>query len=460
MTRRPTVARRARAAMTAVAAISVLVAVGLFVAVWARYTVAERGDELQRQAVAIAGGLEAEGVPDSELRERFFRVEARLIGAALAVTDEAGTVEYSTTGRTGAVYPVDDLGEPDADGVRRGVPNVEGAGRVLVVAVPLDAGGWLIVAQPFGEVRAAASGAILIAGLSVLVALPVAWLAGGWLARRLTGPIVRLRDAAGAVAEGEWGRTVLVEGDDEVAALARTFNRMSARVSGAYAAQKEFTGDVSHELRTPVTSIRGFAEALADGVVSEPDEVRRYAGTIRDEAVRLGELTGALLALADLDAGVVELARRPVDTAGLIEALEARFAASAGERGIELSIAATDATRPLGDEARLLQAATTLVDNALRYAPASGRVRVSMGSSERVWRLVVDDTGPGVPAERREEVFERFARLDRSRSTAGGGSGLGLSLCHKLVTLMDGRVWVEDGPLGGARFVVELPLAP
>ena len=127
----------------------------------------------------------------------------------------------------------------------------------------------------------------------------------------------------------------------------------------------------------------------------------------------------------------------PVDTDALADALRSRFAAVAGERGVTLPTSTWPIlARPLGDFDRLLQAATALVANALAYAPEGGRVAVGSESVDGRWRLLVDDDGPGVPADRRDSIFERFSRLDESRSSASGGAGLGLAICARLAELM------------------------
>jgi signal transduction histidine kinase len=268
---------------------------------------------------------------------------------------------------------------------------------------------------------------------------------------------VRLRDASRAVTAGDWGHQVPIEGAEEVATLAGSFNVMSARVADAYRAQRDFVGDVSHELRTPITSIQGFSGALLDGTVTDDAERQRYLGVIRDESLRLGELTTTLLSLAQLDSGSVTLAAVPVDTAALAEALKARHAPRAAEREVALEVGAL-AGEPLGDPERLLEALSALVDNAINYTPAGGGVSVEAIAAEPGrWAVAVDDSGPGIPAQRREEVFGRFSRLDRSRAKRSGGAGLGLAICLRIVELMDGSVRVDDGPLGGARFVIDLP---
>jgi signal transduction histidine kinase len=235
---------------------------------------------------------------------------------------------------------------------------------------------------------------------------------------------------------------------------------MSERASAAYRAQKEFVGDVSHELRTPVTSILGFSQALLDGTADDDESRERFARIVHAEAERLLELTTTLLALADLDSGRVELAREAVSTTRLFEALEARHSAAATSRGVSLDLEDSSAgVAPLADEARVLQVATALISNALAHTPERGRLRVSARGEGDHWCFAVDDSGAGVAAEDHARIFERFVRLDRSRSQQTGGSGLGLAICSRLVTMMDGTIGVTDSDLGGARFYVCLPRA-
>jgi signal transduction histidine kinase len=186
-------------------------------------------------------------------------------------------------------------------------------------------------------------------------------------------------------------------------------------------------------------------------------ERERYLGVIRDEAARLAELTSTLLVLADMDVGSTQFARQPVSAPALAEVLRSRYAPVAADAGVTLDVADLAGT-PAGDEPRVLQAITALVDNALAHAPVGGVVRVTTAPAPAGrWRLFVDDSGPGIPTEKREDVFRRFVRLDPSPSKRAGGSGLGLAICRRVVELMGGRVWADASDLGGARFVVELP---
>ena len=174
----------------------------------------------------------------------------------------------------------------------------------------------------------------------------------------------------------------------------------------------------------------------------------------------MGAMSETLLSLAQVESGALELARTPVDLAALATALKGRHAGSARDEDLVLVISIPDEPRPLADLDHLVQAASALVANAIAYTPAGGTVRVYSAARGDRWQLSVDDTGPGIPAEQREAAFGRFARLDPRGGRDDKGSGLGLAICRRLVDLMGGSVWAEESDLGGARFVIELPLAP
>lgn len=462
----PGITRRVRITVAAVAAVSVALTVVALYAVWLGSTISLRTAELSRQVYAIAQGMATAGDVEpgaapalTGLRAQLFEVEGRLLDARLVLVDGEGAVVHPLPAEGAAVtYDVGRLtGEPDVRGVRTGVKAVSGAGRVIVVAAPVG-DGYLLAIQPLREAVPVLRTGALIGAMAALLAIAGAWLAGGVAARRVTAPLVRLRDAAEAIAGGSWGRQVAVEGDAEVRALARSFNAMSARVHAAYSAQKEFVGDVSHELRTPITSIQGYAGALLDGMADTDEKRERFARIIRDEASRLMELTSTLLALADLDSGRVAVAREPIDITGLAEALRARHESSALALGIRFHVDDLAGPAPCGDADRLLQVASALVSNALAYTPAGGEVRVSAEAQGGRWTLVVDDSGPGIPESERDRVFDRFTRLDPSRTPATGGFGLGLAICKRLAEAMGGSISAEDSPIGGARLVVDLPL--
>lgn len=469
---RPSVTRRTRLALVGVAAASILFAVGLLYVAWLQQTVSMRTDELSRQVYAIAAGMPAGGevdftadAPLSTLRAQLFEVEADLLGVRLVLTDAEGYVIHSSDADDSiAQYDIDGLtGEADERGLRTGVRPLPNAGRVIVVVASVDgvpADGYLVAIEPLGELAALQrTGSAVVLAVAV-VSLIGAWLIGTVVARRVTAPLLRLKEGAEAIAAGSWGHQVTVDGDEEIAALAESFNTMSARVEAAYNAQRDFVGDVSHELRTPITSIQGFAGALLDGMAPSDEQRERYLHIIKQESARLMELTGTMLELADLDSGRAVVARERVDTASLEEALRTRHEGPAFASRISLEIGDLGhGGEPLADEWRVLQVASALVSNALAYTPRGGTVRVSAGVRGGSFELCVEDSGPGVPEADRGRVFERFARLDRSRTSSTGGFGLGLPICRRLVETMGGSIRVEDSALGGARFCVTLDVA-
>ena len=458
--RRSTVSR-ARLYLAAGTVLSLFVAFVVFAAAWSEYAIGERVDYLAQQVAVLAKGQAAaealEPETSTDTRDRLLRIEAGLIGAALFVTDDSGAVQRSTTATSTAPLPVQRLTDTKVDGVSAARLKTAAGVPVLVVAAPIDTGHRLVAVQSLAEIRRAQRGLLAIALLALGAAAVVAYVAGGALARRLTAPLVRLETAADHVAAGDFGTQVAQEGDVETASLAKSFNRMSRHVADAYAAQKAFVGDVSHEIRTPLTSIRGFAEALLDGVIEDPERQRAALTVIRDEATRIGEMSKTLLALSELDAGAVLLARDSVDVAVLGDVVRGRFDAYVAEAGVDFEVRMEPG--PLADADRLLQVITALTSNALAHTPKGGVVRVDGRVVDDLWVLTVEDSGPGVPAEDRTRIFERFARLDESRMSESGGAGLGLAIAQRLVELMDGRIEVSSGDLGGARFTVSLPLA-
>jgi two-component system sensor histidine kinase BaeS len=269
------------------------------------------------------------------------------------------------------------------------------------------------------------------------------------LARRLTRPIGELAGATRQVAAGRPGVAVPVDGDDELAGLGRSFNAMAAELERARESQRRFVESVSHELKTPLTSIRGYAEAVEEGAVPPAQGARVIAA----ESERLQRLVADLLDLARLGRAGFSVSRRPLDLAAVAEQALTRHLPRARELSVALSSSAADGARALGDEDRVLQAISNLIENALRLTPAGGRVHVRVAEGE----VLVRDTGPGLAAEDVPRAFERFYLHDRYRGRREVGSGLGLAIVKELVAAMDGSVQAASLAEGGAQFTVRLP---
>ncbi|MDQ1466600.1 MAG: hypothetical protein QOH10_1015 [Actinomycetota bacterium] len=321
--------------------------------------------------------------------------------------------------------------------------------QVLVSSGPVT----IAIATPLTEVRRsvdtlARSLWVGIPGLIVLVGL-VAWILVG----RALRPVEAIRAQVDEISATTMFRRVPVPNtDDEVARLARTMNTMLDRLERASARQRAFVSDASHELRSPVSTIRAELEvASADAEHADwPEVAKRTLG----ETDRLSRLVDDLLALARLDEAQGPPRRRPVDLDDLVLEEGSRT------HRVPVSTAGVSAGRVSGDERQLAQVVRNLVDNAQRHAESRVAVALRREGDELV--LVVDDDGPGIPEADREQVFDRFTRLDEARGRAGGGAGLGLAVVRRVVEQHGGTVAVIDGEpssgaLGGARFVVRLP---
>ena len=301
--------------------------------------------------------------------------------------------------------------------------------------------------------------------------------AGYWLVRSSMRPLEEVEATAEVIATGELSLRVPVRRPgSEVGRLATALNAMLGQIERAFRARtrseeaarvserrmRQFVADASHELRTPLTSIRGYAELYRQGAVTAPEDVAAVLRRIEDQAARMGLLVEDLLLLARLDQQR-PLERVPVDLAVL--AVDAVHDAKviAPERPIALSLdLPTGGATVLGDETRLRQVIANLIGNALTHTPDTASVEVRLGTTlvEGVpsARLEVADRGPGLTAEQRERVFERFYRADAARSRENGGTGLGLAIVSALVAAHGGRVELDTEPGEGAVFRVLLPV--
>ena len=281
---------------------------------------------------------------------------------------------------------------------------------------------------------AALAGAALAAALSF------------WIARSIARPIRRVADATRALAADQQHEPLPQEGTTEVASLARAFNEMTEQLSASREAERNFLLSVSHELKTPLTAIRGYAEGLADGAF-DSDEAARI---ISLEAGRLERLVRDLLDLARMNRSEFAVRREPVDLAEIAREAVRRHEGAAKQFNVELS-AAGEETWVEGDEDRLLQVASNLVENALRETPARGRVVVGAAPG----LLSVADTGTGIATGDLPHVFERFYLYDKVGNDRPVGSGLGLAIVQQLARAMGGDVSVESSA-AGTTFAVRL----
>jgi len=223
--------------------------------------------------------------------------------------------------------------------------------------------------------------------------------------------------------------------------------------------RQDFVANVSHEFRTPLTAIQGFAETLLAGALEDPANRRRFVEIIREHATRLARLTEDLLKLSRIEAGQLKLEFRPVSVTQLIESCVETAQLKAVPRQLALQVRLPEGLPPVrGDANNLQEVLQNLLDNALQYTPAGGKIEVSALCSDGRVVVTVADTGIGIPQVEQERIFERFYRVDAARSREAGGTGLGLSIARHIMEAHGGRLWVESAVGEGSRFHFSLPV--
>lgn len=240
--------------------------------------------------------------------------------------------------------------------------------------------------------------------------------------------------------------------------LAAIFQLRSARSLAQLRA--DFVSEVSHELRTPLTQIRMFAETLLLGRVRSQEETQRSLEIVDQEARRLSHLVENILQFSRGERGTMRLAPKPHDLVPLVRDLVRGFAPLVGRRDVSFAFHPAEEITALVDADALRQVLLNLLDNAVKYGPTKQQIIIGLEASDDGWaRISVDDEGPGVPAPDRQRIWRSFQRLERDRRSAIAGTGIGLAVVRDLVALQGGGIRVEQGARGGARFVIELPLA-
>jgi len=222
--------------------------------------------------------------------------------------------------------------------------------------------------------------------------------------------------------------------------------------------RREFVANVSHELRTPLSLIKGYVETLMDGAITDPELSTKFLQTIDRHSNRLTNLIEDLLTISRLESGQITLQMKAIPLRPFASSLIAELQTRAKERGTTIVNEIPDQLTGRADPDRLEQVFVNLVENAIKYGRAKGRVTVKGRTVNGHVELCVADNGPGIPSEARERIFERFYRIDKARSREAGGTGLGLAIVKHIVQSHGGKVWVESGPGQGAHFYFTLPM--
>jgi heavy metal sensor kinase len=374
------------------------------------------------------------------------------------VYDSRGVVRQLTDQLADADVPAPPESRPP--GPRFETTTVPGLGRRRILTAPLRAPGQELTIRLIASLEAADHelGRLLAV---LATAVPTALVAAGGLgylmARRALAPVGQLNRLTAQITADRLDRRLPVtDAGDEFGQLTQTINAMIGRLERSFAEVRRFTADASHELRTPLTAIRAEAELALTRALTESDS-RQLLGSVLEECERLTGLADQLLALSREDAGTSAPALDPVDVAAALASVVETMRPLAEAKDLQVFRCGPERLTIPGDEARLRQVFFNVLDNAIKYTPVGGRVEVRLERNNQSAVVRVVDTGIGIPPEHLPHVFERFYRVDGSRTRDRGGNGLGLSIARAIVTAHGGRIELESAPGCGTGCSITLP---
>jgi signal transduction histidine kinase len=444
----------------------------LFASLLWQFHLQQLGQELRTKAFVMADAVSpvlSPSTPDDPgSLTRMVEGWRRYSNMRVTVADSGGIVRAATSGE-GVGAPIDPLRRPGMKEALDGSINATvwkspnfAYEETMYVNVPVREDGVTIgvvrvaysLAQIQGSVTRIQRSLVSSFGLYVLIIIGLTL----WLADTIVRPVEKLTRSARRLAAGDLGHRTSVRGTQEVRLLGGALNHMSERLQYLEGMRRQYVSDVSHELRTPLASIRGMAETIMTHGESDPAMRGRYLPRIITQTERLARLASQILDLANVESGTLVGALEPVTLAAVVEETIQTCTDGAANKGVELVLDATPSLPDVAaDRDRLVQVFLNLADNALRYTPSGGRVTFTLRSDEGQLTTVVTDTGSGIPAEDLPHVFERFYRVDKSRSTQAGGTGLGLSIVREIVQAHGGSIAVESTIGQGTRFTLAFP---
>lgn len=293
---------------------------------------------------------------------------------------------------------------------------------------------------------------VLSAGLMLLVASVLSIL----LTSRLTTPLRRIASAARKFGAGDFSVRVPLEGDDEVAQLAQTFNNMASSLERIDSSRASFMGNIAHELRTPMTTIKGFIDGMLDGTIPT-DMQQHYLSLVSQEVGRLARLTQNMLDITKLEAGEYKVNASSYDIWETITAVVLSAEQRIEENHIQIEGFAPSKTMVYADSDLVYQVVYNLFDNALKFTPPDGSISFSVTKQGCFVKVDITNTGEGIAEDSLPFVFDRFYKEDQSRGLNTKGSGLGLHICKVLINLSGGKIWAESKPGSWCRFSFILP---
>lgn len=318
--------------------------------------------------------------------------------------------------------------------------------------------GAILLFSPISQISSNITKLNLVIWIMALVLIILSAIVIYFNSLRISKPIKQMEIAAGKLAAGERSDDlIVVDSADEIGKLAKSFNYMKQQLVSTEKMRSDFIASVSHDMRTPLTSINGFVSGMLDGIV-KPEDYNKYLNIIKDETIRLTRLTNDILHLAKIQSGSIRLVREKLKVKDMLNFVINSTRAIMEEKSISLTLECDDTLMVCADSDKLKQILINIIDNAVKYTGYGGEicVNVSLRSKPSVTEFRIRDTGIGISAEELPLIFEKFYRVDKSRSLPGG-TGLGLNITKSLIELHGGKIWAVSEMGAGTEIIFELP---
>ena len=461
--------------------VSIVVLGAVFLGLSAQYFKDERQDQLliiaQRAAERTSSGLTTSDgnsylLDFDTLRQGYRLLISTQEDADLFMTDVNGVTVLCTEGtrcaHTTYRVPAEVLEKSSQASAAKGYRGMGTLGEIYkrphyIVSVPItgDDGyiiGYVFAASPADELSQFLVDVLRMFAIAAVVVLAISFAVIYYTTKRLVSPLKEMAGYAARFGQGDFSQTVPVTSDDEVGQLAMALNNMSSSLAVVEQTRRNFVANVSHELKTPLTSIKGFTDMLASGMVASPEDQKRFITMIGVEVDRLIDLINDILKLSELESVTIPQSEERSDVLTIARDTAAFLTPTAKAAEVTLSVDGGPATVAV-PQGRLKELLLNLVGNGIKYNEPGGTVHTAVSVRDGQAVIAVSDTGIGIPPEAQSRVFERFYRVDKGRARKNGGTGLGLAIVKHIVQLYGGTVTLESAVGKGSTFTVTLPLA-
>ena len=382
------------------------------------------------------------------------------------VTNKSYTVLYDTnaeSGLAGKVYMRDAL-KRALDGEQVRVVSNDNSNGHINVSVPIKHNGEIVggiyLAQNVSTIENTVDSLRESMVFFCCIILIIISMLSVGLSIAITAPLQEFRQTAAEISKGNFKKRISTRGLSEFAQVANSMNYMCDELSLIEERRRKFVSDVSHELKTPMASIKLVCDCLNQSEEYNPEMVKEFLSDMSEEVDRLTRIVERLLELTKLDGKVSELNLQECDIKAMLNQIVKKLSEIAKESDITVyrDFVDNEYSKLLIDEDKIYESLYNIVDNAIKYSPVGGYVKIDAKENESFIVISIEDTGEGIPDSEKEHVFERFYRLDNSRSRETGGTGLGLSIAKEAVNMHGGRIEIIDGKDRGSVFKIFLPL--